>query len=110
LTSLDTIEPLTTPLPQKEYVNSNYHIIHFLTSLFKINIQQNRPVSSSRITLTSPDPSAIAVHKRSKRDTAQSETHEVTFIPHDDTVPYSGDDVESGQNEANKERKIVDEL
>ena len=75
----------------------------------EINIQ-NRPVSSSRITLTSPDPSAIAVHKRSKRDTAQSDTHEVTFIPHDDTVPYSGEDVQSDHSEANKERKIVDEL
>ncbi|KAL7039439.1 hypothetical protein ACKWTF_009910 [Chironomus riparius] len=57
-----------------------------------------RPVSSSRITLTSPDPSAIAVHKRSKRDTAQSETHEVTFIPHDD--------VESNHSETIKEHLI----
>lgn len=59
-----------------------------------------RAAYGSRITLTSPDPSAIATHKRSKRDTAQSDTSEVNFIPHEET------DTE----DATKERKISDEL
>jgi len=46
--------------------------------------QQHRPAFGSRITLTSPDPSAVSIHKRTKRDTVQSDTHEVSFIPHDD--------------------------
>lgn len=54
----------------------------------------------SRITLTSPDPSAVSIHKRTKRDTAQSDTHEVTFTPHDDAT----------DDEVAKERKISDEL
>lgn len=56
-----------------------------------------RAAYGSRITLTSPDPSAVATHKRSKRDTVQSDTNEVTFVPHD------ADDVTN-------ERKISDEL
>lgn len=68
-----------------------------------------RPVTGSRITLTSPDPSAVSIHKRSKRDIAESDTHEVTFTPHNDT---NDDDTihSSGDYESTKERKIVDEL
>lgn len=61
-------------------------------------MSHKRPAYGSRITLTSPDPSAVDTHKRTKRDTAESDTHEVTFIPYRD-----GDDVTS-------ERKITDEL
>lgn len=61
-----------------------------------------RPAYGSRITLTSPDPSAVSTHKRTKRDTAASDTHEVTFTPYNDATD-SEDDVA-------KERKIADEL
>lgn len=61
-----------------------------------------RAAYGSRITLTSPDPSAIATHKRSKRDTVQSDTSEVTFVPHEDA--------EADADEVTKERKISDEL
>lgn len=83
-------------------------------------IQLNRPVTRSKITLTSPDPSAIATNKRSKRDTVESYTHEVTFIPFDDTVQSVDNEldhhthIKSGDDSLNKsydkERKIVDEL
>lgn len=62
-----------------------------------------RPAYGSRITLTSPDPSAISTQKRTKRDTAQSDTNEVTFIPHNSTKGTI-EDVTS------EERKITDEL
>lgn len=62
--------------------------------------QHQRPAYGSRITLTSPDPSAISTLKRTKRDTAESDTHEVTFTPHNDAT----------EKDAAKERKIVDEL
>lgn len=76
------------------------------------------PVTRSRITLTSPDPSAVSTHKRSKRDSFESNTHEVTFIPHDDdTIQSDVDDNElhddrdiKDESDDNKERKIVDEL
>lgn len=75
-------------------------------------------MTRSRITLTSPDPSAVSTHKRSKRDSFESETHEVTFIPLDDTIQSEVDDNELDikdesahkTNDDNKERKIVDEL
>jgi hypothetical protein len=82
-------------------------------------IKLNRPVTGSRITLTSPDPSAVATHKRSKRDIAESDTHEVTFIPHDDTVQSDDNELDhhvdkrddaSVNSDNDKERKIVDEL
>lgn len=62
-----------------------------------------RPAYGSRITLTSPDPSAVSTHKRSKRDTVQSDTHEVTYIPIDEGTSNTEDEV-------TKERKISDEL
>lgn len=64
-------------------------------------MSHKRPVYGSRIKLTSPDPSAIDTHKRTKRNTAESDTHEVTFLPH--IAADSQDDVTS-------ERKITDEL
>lgn len=85
---------------------------------YKKKIKLNRPVTGSRITLTSPDPSAVATHKRLKRDTVESETHEVTFIPHDDTVQSDDNELDHYDNKRDadvdsgidKERKIVDEL
>ncbi|KAG5679540.1 hypothetical protein PVAND_009100 [Polypedilum vanderplanki] len=70
----------------------------------------SKTVFGSRITLTSPDPSAVSHHKRSKRDTVKSDTHEVTFIPY-----LEEDDSESDYEEviigsSSNERKIVDEL
>lgn len=65
-------------------------------------ITHKRPAYGSRITLTSPDPSAISQHKRTKRDTVESDTHEVTFIPYDDEL--------SADDEVTRERKIADEL
>jgi hypothetical protein len=61
-----------------------------------------RQAHGSRITLTSPDPSAVSTHKRTKRDTAESDTPVVTFVPFDDDDTSEGD--------AKTERKIADEL
>lgn len=66
-------------------------------------MSHKRAAYGSRITLTSPDPSAIATHKRTKRDTAKSDTHEVTFIPQNDETADTEDEVTN-------ERKITDEL
>lgn len=66
-------------------------------------LPHKRLAYGSRITLTSPDPSAVSTHKRSKRDTVESDTHEVTFIPQDDAAS-------DGENEVTNERKISDEL
>lgn len=66
-------------------------------------VTHKRSAYGSRITLTSPDPSAVSPHKRAKRDTVESDTHEVTFIPYDDESSGTADEV-------TRERKIADEL
>lgn len=68
-----------------------------------IILPMKRLAYGSRITLTSPDPSAVSSQKRNKRDTAQSNTHEVTFTPNDDAAS-------EGEDEVKKESKISDEL
>lgn len=79
-------------------------------NIFLININ-SRIAYGSRITLTSPDPSAISPHKRSKRDTAKSDTHEVTFIPSDDDTDESLiGDVIYGEVVNEERKKIDDEL
>jgi hypothetical protein len=74
----------------------------------------SRIAYGSRITLTSPDPSAVSPHKRSKRDTATSDTHEVTFTPSDDDVadddePLAGN-VIYGEVVNEERKKLDDEL
>lgn len=85
-------------------VNINTHKITQNHQIFShANNNNSRKAFGSRITLTSPDPSAIQENKRNKRDTVESDTSEVTFIPSDD-----GDN----QGEVVNERKkiIIDEL
>jgi hypothetical protein len=67
----------------------HYTLINKVTKTYENLSLRNinsRIAYGSRITLTSPDPSAVSPHKRSKRDTATSDTHEVTFTPSDDVA------------------------
>lgn len=80
--------------------------------IYKINMN-SRIAYGSRITLTSPDPSAVSTHKRSKRDTATSDTHEVTFTPSDDDDVADDDESLAGNvvygEVVNEERKKLDD-
>lgn len=78
-------------------------LLHNANTNKRLIFPNKRIAYGSRITLTSPDPSAISTHKRTVRDTAQSDTQEVTFIPQDDAAAF-------GEEEVTKERKISDEL
>jgi hypothetical protein len=80
------------------YLHKNHQ--HTKSSIFSHMQNNSRIAYGSRITLTSPDPSAISPNKRNKRDTAHSDTSEVIFIPSDDD--------DEGEI-VNERKKIIDD-
>ncbi len=84
--------------------------MHCSKFLSKIYTRKKKHSSkfTSRITLTSPDPSSIQ-EKRNKRDTVSSQTDTVTYIPHHEDDADQTNKVKD-ETAFKHERKIGDEL